>query len=31
MTDLEMFLLGAVLMTIIILMLWPRPHHGPWD
>lgn len=25
MTGLELFLLGAVVMTIIILILWPRP------
>jgi hypothetical protein len=25
------FLLGAVLMTIVILILWPRPSRGPWD
>lgn len=31
MTDLELFLLGAVIMTIIILILWPRPHRDRWD
>lgn len=31
MTDLELLLIGAVVMTIVILILWPRPHHGPWN
>jgi hypothetical protein len=31
MTDLELLLIGAVVMTIVILILWPRPHHEPWD